>query len=140
MMTQPRLRLTRVSPHFLVDDVVASAEYYRDILGFKFDRYWPAPEEGTPCFVILIRDEAEISLGNPGARGLARPNRKAHSDAAWDVYIWVTDILAVESEFRAKGAKILRGPEKTLYHCHEVEIEDCNGYVLCFAQDISPAE
>jgi predicted enzyme related to lactoylglutathione lyase len=122
-----------VSPSFLVDDVVKSAEYYRDVLGFSFDRYWGEP----PCFVIVIRDHAEISLGNPGSAGLMRPNRKAHPDAAWDAYIWVEDAEALQRELSAKGAKIIRGPESTFYNTREIEVEDCNGYVICFGQDTS---
>jgi predicted enzyme related to lactoylglutathione lyase len=122
-----------ISPSFLVDDVVKSAEFYRDVLGFSFDRYWGEP----PCFVIVVRDSAEISLGNPGANGLMRPNRKAHPDAAWDAYIWVSDVEALHREFTSKGAKIIRGPESTFYDAREIEIQDCNGYVGCFGQDTS---
>lgn len=122
-----------ISPSFLVDDVVKSAEFYRDVLGFTFNRYWGEP----PCFVIVVRDCAEISLGNPGAAGLMRPNRKAHPEAAWDAYIWVADVEALHRELSAKGAKILRGPESTFYSTREIEVADCNGYVLCFGQDTS---
>jgi catechol 2,3-dioxygenase-like lactoylglutathione lyase family enzyme len=122
-----------VSPCFLVDDVVKSAEYYRDVLGFHFRRYWGEP----PCFVILLRDSIEISLNNPGGTGLARPNRKAHPDAPWDAYIWVVDISVLHQELQSKGAKIIRGPEDTFYDTREIAIEDCNGYVLCFGQDTS---
>ena len=87
--------------------------------------------------MILVRDFAEISLGNPGAAGLMRPNRKAHPDAAWDAYIWMEDVEALHAELNGKGAKILRGPESTFYDTREVEIEDCNGYVICFGQDTS---
>ena len=121
-----------ISPSFLVDDVVQSAEFYRDVLGFHFNRYWGEP----PCFVIVMRDSAQFSLGNPGATGLARPNRKAHTDAAWDAYIWVSNVDELLTEFQSKGAKILRGPENKFYNMREIEVEDCNGYVLCFGQDI----
>jgi len=132
---QPQQKLKGISPSFLVDDVVKSAEFYRDVLGFTFNRYWGEP----PCFVIVVRDHAEISLGNPGAPGLMRPNRKAHPDAAWDAYIWVEDVEALHRELTAKGAKTLRGPESTFYNTREIEVEDCNGYVLCFGQD-APGE
>jgi predicted enzyme related to lactoylglutathione lyase len=125
--------LRAISPCFLVEDVVKTAEYYRDILGFHFDRYWGEP----PCFVILLRDSIEISLSNPGGTFAPRPNRKAHPDAPWDAYIWVADLKAIEGELRSKGAKIIRGPEDTFYHTREIEIEDCNGYVICFGQDTS---
>jgi len=29
-----------VAPYFLVDDVVATANYYGDTLGFTFERFW----------------------------------------------------------------------------------------------------
>ena len=125
--------LKAISPCFLVDDVVKTAEYYRDVLGFRFDRFWGEP----PCFVILLRDSIEISLSNPGGSQLTRPNRKAHPDAPWDVYVWVVDVSIVHKELQANGAKITRGPEETFYGAREIEIEDCNGYVLCFGQDIS---
>ena len=54
-MTEPdapsSAKFLGISPCFLVDDVVKSAEYYRDVLGFHFERYWGEP----PCFVIVIR-------------------------------------------------------------------------------------
>jgi predicted enzyme related to lactoylglutathione lyase len=121
-----------ISPSFLVDDVVKSAEFYRDILGFTFDRFWGEP----PCFVIVMRDNAQISLGTPGTTGLMRPNRKAHAEATWDAYVWVTDVEALQREFVSKGAKIIRGPVSTFYNMREIEVEDCNGYVICFGQEI----
>ncbi len=131
--THATVKLGSISPCFLVDDVVKTAEYYQDILGFHFDRYWGEP----PCFVILLRDAIEISLSNAGAGCTLHPNRKAHSDAPWDAYIWVSDLSSLHEELQSKGPKILRGPEESFYHTREIEIEDCNGHVLCFGQDIS---
>jgi predicted enzyme related to lactoylglutathione lyase len=130
----PRVKeqLKSDSPCLLVDDVVKSAEYYRDVLGFHFDRYWGEP----PCFVILLRDSIEISLSNPGGSGFVRPNRKVHRDTPWDTYVWVNDLSTLHQELQSKGAKVIRGPEETFYHAREIEIEDCNGYVLCFGQNI----
>ena len=50
--------MTRIVPTFLVADVIASAEHYRDALGFSFDRFWGDP----PQFVFVERDEARIGL------------------------------------------------------------------------------
>ena len=38
-----------ICPHFVVPDVVASAEHYRDVLGFKIMGYWLDP----PVFAIV---------------------------------------------------------------------------------------
>jgi len=134
MPDSPSTKVLRaISPCFLVEDVVKTAEYYRDVLGFHFDRYWGEP----PCFVILLRDSVEISLSNPGGGFTPRPNRRDHPDAPWDAYIWVGVLGVMENELRSKGAKIIRGPEDTFYQTREIEIEDCNGYVICFGQDTS---
>ena len=130
--THSTVKLRSISPCFLVEDVVKTAEYYRDVLGFQFDRYWGEP----PCFVILLRDSVEISLSNPGVCS-PRSNRNVHADAPWDAYVWVDDLAALLEEVRSKGAKIIRGPENTFYDTREIEIEDCNGYVICFGHDTS---
>jgi len=107
----------------LVENVVKTAEYYRDVLGFKFDRYWGEPT----CFVILRRDSIEISLSRPGPSCSPLPNRKSHPDAPWDAYVWVTDLGSLREELQSKGARMIRGPEDTFSHTREIEIEDCNG-------------
>lgn len=43
----------------LVKDVVESANYYRDKVGFKYDRFWGEP----PDFCILYRDGFHLMLG-----------------------------------------------------------------------------
>jgi predicted enzyme related to lactoylglutathione lyase len=128
---QPQ-KLFGISPSFIVDDVVKTAGYYRDVLGFNFNRYWGEP----PCFVMLRRDSVEIFLSSTGVQGLARPNRKAHREVVWDAYVRVTDVEALRDELAASGAKIIRGPESTFYHTREIEVEDCNGYVLCFSESV----
>jgi hypothetical protein len=65
-----------------------------------------------------------------------RPNRRAHREATWDAYIWVTDAEVLQREFVSKSAKIIRGPVATFYNMREIEVEDCNGYVICFGQEI----
>jgi len=118
-----------------VEDAVKSAEYYRDVLGFSFNRYWGEP----PCFVTLGRDGVEFFLSGNGTKGLVRPNRMAHPDFTWDAYLKCRDGDALYREFKAKGAQITRGPEVKFYEMKEFELRDCNGYIICFGQDTSGA-
>src|SRR5215469_18562547 len=60
-----------------------SAEYYRDVLGFSFNRYWGEP----PCFVMLERDGVQFFLSGNGTKRYVRPNRMAHPDFRWDAYL-----------------------------------------------------
>ena len=57
-------KLNYVCVCFVVDDVVKSAEYYRDVLGFSFNRYWGEP----PCFVMLERDGVQFFLSGNGTK------------------------------------------------------------------------
>ena len=58
------------------------------------------------------------------------------SEGSADAYVRVTSIDALHAEFQARGAKILCPPRATFYDRKEIEVEDCNGYVLCFGQDL----
>ena len=126
------VRMQRIHPVFLVDDIVKSAEWYRDVLGFCFDRYWGEP----PCFCMLARGAVEIFLSGPEKPGekIMRPNGLR---GVWDAYIGVDNADALCEEFRGRGAKIAREPETAFYGMREFEVEDVNGYRLCFAHDVS---
>ena len=126
-------RCQSITPFFIVDDVVRSAEYYRDVLGFRFDRIWGEP----PCFVMVQRDRIEIMLSSAAGPGHMHPNHTTHPEAGWDAYVRGEGFQALYEEFRAKGAKIIREPETAFYQMREFEVEDCNGYILCFAEDVS---
>ena len=124
-------KLHFIFPLFLVADIKQAAEYYRDVLGFQFDQYWGEP----PCFTICVRDGAEVLLRVADAPEQVRPNHRAVCDT-WDAYLRVDDVESLHAEFKAKGAKIIRGPETAFYNMREIEVEDINGYVLCFGQDV----
>jgi len=123
-----------ICPVFLVDDIVKTAEWYRDKLGFHFHRYWGEP----PCFTILHRDNVEIFLKGPECgpgEKIANPNRSRVE--SWDAYIRVDDVASVLAQCQANGVQITRGPKDEVYEMRELEILDLNGYALCFGQDIS---
>jgi len=127
---KPALKLTAICPQFIVPDVVAAAEYYRDVLGFKILGYFLDP----PVFAMVARDAAEIHFGKPDATAPASPN-VTRRKIATDAYIWVTDLDALHAELKQRGAKIVEGPIVRVYNCYELVVEDPNGFRLCFAMD-----
>ncbi len=134
-MTDPRTQCSwTIAPYFLVDDVVATAEYYAEKLGFHYERLWGDP----PAFCMVKRCGIVIMLSQlrlqPGA---ARPNRLADPESeAWDAYIWTENADSLRAEFGAKGVKIARDICDQPYGMRDFDIEDCNGYRLCFGHDI----
>src|SRR5262245_18956963 len=102
--TNTEQKLYGVVPYLIVDDLAQSAEFYRDKLGFEFDRYWGEP----PSFVIVHRDSVFIMLKSVGSTGHVRPNYRVNPDACWDAYIWVKDANPLYDELRARGVEIAR--------------------------------
>lgn len=130
----PNIPLTwNVAPYFIVEDVVFAANFYRDKLGFHYERFWGDP----PCFCMVKRNGIIIMLSQFQDRGSVRPNHLADpSGDAWDAYVWVDNADILLAEFRAKNVKIARDICNQPYGNRDFDIEDCNGYRLCFGHDI----
>lgn len=126
-------KLHCIAPYFIVDDIFQSAEFYRDKLGFHFDRIWGEP----PQFVMVHRDHIIIMLKYIGSSGHCRPNHRVNPDSCWDAYIWVKDADALYEELQSRGVKITREIENTDYGCRDFDVEDNSGYILCFGQDLN---
>jgi predicted enzyme related to lactoylglutathione lyase len=122
-----------IAPYFIVDDVVTTANYYRDKLGFRYERFWGEP----PCFCMVHRNGIVIMLSQFEKKGLMRPNHAVDPErGAWDAYIWIDNADALHAEFKSKGVKIVRGICDQPYGCRDFEVDDCNGYRLCFGQNL----
>jgi predicted enzyme related to lactoylglutathione lyase len=121
-----------IAPYFVVDDVVISANYYRDTLGFTYERFWNEP----PSFCMVRRSGVVIMLAQLEQPGAMRPNHTVDREGgAWDAYVWVDDADALIAELRSRGAKVVRDICDQPYGCRDFDIEDCNGYRLCFGHD-----
>jgi catechol 2,3-dioxygenase-like lactoylglutathione lyase family enzyme len=125
-------RMTRSACYFLVDDVFATAEFYRDVLGFTFDEFFGMP----PSFVLVERDDVSLMFRQvrPPRTPIARPNPTV-MEGTFDAYIYVSDVDRLAAELRAKGADIVEGPVDRIYEMREMLVRDCNGYVIAFGQE-----
>ena len=122
-----------IAPCFLVDDVVATANFYRDQLGFRYERFWGDP----PCFAMVRREGATIMLSQSSEPGLGRPNCAADPQrGGWDAYVWIDDADALYEEFRQKDVTIAEPIGNQEYGCREFTIRDCNGYSIGFGQNL----
>jgi predicted enzyme related to lactoylglutathione lyase len=122
-----------IAPHFIVDDVVASANFYRDRLGFAYERFWGDP----PAFCMVHRGGIIIMLSQLEEKGMMRPNGAAVAGGdAWDAYVWVPDADALHDEFVGRGVTIARRLCDQPYGNRDFDVLDCNGYRLCFGHSI----
>lgn len=133
-MTEPHAHdRWSVAPVLVVGDVAAAADYYRDVLGFTYERLWGDP----PSFCMVRRAGVIIMLNQLGGADVVRPNSAVDPEhEAWDAYIWVPDVDALHAELAANGAKITRGLCNQPYGCRDFDLQDLNGYRLCFGQPL----
>lgn len=132
---QSAVRLTMVSPEFIVPDVRAAAEYYRDVFGFRILGYFLDP----PVFAMVGRDAVVIHFGKADNGAPPSPNVGRRRGLGLDAYIWVNDLDALHAEFAGRGAKIIEPPTMRVYQCYEMVVEDYFGFRLCFSMDSSQA-
>lgn len=120
-------RLRAAVPQFTVSDIVGTAEYYRDVLGFTITGYWRDP----PVFAIVERDDVEFFFNRATPGTAARTGRAI---GGYDVYVRVEDIDALASELADRGATFLDGPADRDYGMRELVVRDCNDLVIAFGQ------
>jgi catechol 2,3-dioxygenase-like lactoylglutathione lyase family enzyme len=120
------IRLQRAVPQFTVPDVVRTAEYYRDVLGFKISSYWGSP----PVFVIVARDDVGLHFNLADGS----PVRTGRAEGAYDAYFHIAGVDALAAELEAHGADIIDGPEDRVYGQRELVVRDCNGLILAFGE------
>lgn len=121
-------RLLQLIPQFVVPDVVKTAEYYRDILGFEILGYFLDP----PVYAMVRRDETEIQFGRSD-NGEVFSNESLRKGLGADAYIVVSDLDGLHKELAQKGANIIQEPVKRVYGSIEFEILDCDGHKVVFA-------
>jgi catechol 2,3-dioxygenase-like lactoylglutathione lyase family enzyme len=125
-------------PQFSVPDVVRTAEYYRDVLGFEIASYWNGERAGfetepPPVFGVVRRGKIQLFFN----RADGSETRTGRAEDAYDMYVRVTGIDALAAELHRRGADIIDGPEDKVYGQRELVIQDCNGLILAFGEDMS---
>ena len=127
-------RLIGSAPVFLVADVVKAAEYYRDVLGFTYPRFWGEP----PGFCMPKRDDFIVMLSLTKTAATVLPNSNIEEAATrWDAYFWIDDANKLFKEFKANGAQIVHKPIiKEYYSMKEFAVKDLDGYILAFGQPL----
>ena len=122
--------ITAAATILLVKDVVHSANWYRDKLGFTVAAFYGEP----PGFAIVQRD-CHYIMFNKADAALITPNWKI-ADKTCNVYFWVDDVETLYKEFIASGATI----DYELYHtpwgAKEFGINDPDEYDIAFAEII----
>jgi catechol 2,3-dioxygenase-like lactoylglutathione lyase family enzyme len=118
-----------IAPQFVVPDVVKTAEYYRDKLGFEILGFFLDP----PVYAMVRRGSAELHFGKADGDEI-KVNESVRKGLGSDAYIFVSEIDALYDEFTGHGVDIIEGPVNRVYGCREIVIKDCNGFTIVFGE------
>jgi catechol 2,3-dioxygenase-like lactoylglutathione lyase family enzyme len=121
-------------PQFGVRDVQRTAEYYRDVLGFRVRSYWDGERRtaeplNRPVFGIVCRDQVEIFF-------YQSTSAVPQGNGGYHAYFHVKGVDALARQWQENGAEILDGPEDMSYGQREIVIRDPNGLVLAFGESL----
>ena len=122
--------ITAAATILLVKNVVDSASWYRDKLGFSLVDYY-----GDPTGFAIIQRDGHYLMFHTVDEKLIQPNWKI-ADKTSNVYFWVKDIETLYADFIERGATI----DYTLYTApwgvKEFGINDPDGYDISFGEII----
>lgn len=119
------------TPFFIVRDVPASLDFYRDRLGF--DARFQAPDD-APFFAIVGRGATQVMLKAIAPEVEPLPNPVRHEWAAWDAFVHVEDPDALATEFAERGTTLRRPLGDTDDGLRGFEVADPDGYVYFFGR------
>jgi catechol 2,3-dioxygenase-like lactoylglutathione lyase family enzyme len=122
-----KARLDNAAAVFITPDVRRTAEYYRDVFGFKLVEHYDAVE----AFAAIYRDSVEILLVQ-AKHGHFQPNGVRYG-VGFDIYLDPDTVEGVDSmyeELKAKRARIVGEPAMTAYGSYEFVVADVDGRLI----------
>lgn len=121
---ETRAKLIGIAPQLVVPDVVKTAEYYREVLGFHIIDYFLDP----PVYAMVERDGFQIHFAK--ADDDRFHTNKEIRKGTTDLIIWVPEIDRFFEEVSISGANIIHGIVKRAYGSREFVISDCDGHTI----------
>ena len=123
--------LGAIAPFFIVREIGAAVDFYRDRLGFELVHASPKPE---PFFAIVERGGARIFLKAIAPDVAPLPNVARHPWARWDAFVSTAYPDALAAELESRGVAFREPLEDTQDGLRGFALADADGYVLFFGR------
>lgn len=116
----------------MVDDINKSITFYRNVLDFEL--VMTVPEKGEYDWAMMRNGETEIMFQTRDSLAKEIPSLKDKPvGGALSFYIDVEKINKLYGQLKDK-IPVVQDIHTTFYGAVEFTIEDCNGYLLTFAE------
>ncbi len=131
--------ITGIAPFFIVRNVPAALEFYRDRLWVRY--YFQGASEDDIFFGIVKRGAAMIILKDIGVDPVPNYTRDIKKGIArWDAYLNVPDPESLAAEFAQRNVRFFKSLEEDDNGDDGIrgfEVEDADGYILFFGCESS---
>lgn len=122
------MELTGLSCIFPIPDILKTARFYTDSLGFRAVGYVECEEP----HICLYRDKTEIILLKANTDRVFT-NRELYG-YGYDAYLYTSEMEELEKQLRRNRVKIARPLSMTDYKNREFVIEDIDGRWIAFGR------
>lgn len=137
-VTLARRIMRKLTPNLIVQNINASIEFYKNVLGFE--TIMTVPEEEPFQWAMMKNDNVEIMFQSkeslPDLPKEIAEMKKGEIGASLILYIDVPDIKTLYKKVKGQ-VSIVEDMHTTFYGTQEFAIKDVDGYILTFAQDNS---
>ena len=126
------MTVEKLTPNMMVENVAETVAFYRDLLGFNLVMTVP---ENTPfVWALMQRDEVEVMFQERASLTEEIPLFKGMPlGGALTFYIDMQGVEALYEKIRAQ-VQVVQDLRTTFYGKREFAIQDCNGFILTFAE------
>jgi len=129
------MKLNSLTPNIMVDDMVGTLSWYEDVLGFGL--VMQVPEEGIPVWAMMTKDSVTLMFQTRDSIKEELPELgRRPLGGGLGFYIKMDDIEGFCNEVKQE-IDLVKELNKTFYGTLEFTIEDNNGFMITFAEDIS---
>ena len=137
------MALNKLTPNLMVEDVNRTVEFYHDVLGFEFimgvieelqEILTSYRQDRSLDYAMMKCGNVEIMFQVERSLALAIPVLKGRKiGGTFTLYIELDDVSDMYA--KVKGTvTVVKDLHTTFYGMQEFYIEDCNGYILAFAE------
>jgi lactoylglutathione lyase len=126
--------LKKLTPNVMVEDVNRTIQFYKEMLGFEL--LTTVPGEGQFNWAMMKRDGVEIMFQSRASLGGEIPVlQQREIGGALTFYNDVEGVKELYTYLKGK-VEIVQDMHTTFYGSQEFAMQDCNGFILSFAEAI----
>jgi len=132
------MAINTLTPNVMVEDIESTVEWYERVFDADLVATLPPESDADPWWAQVVVDSVTIMFQERDSLEEAFPGLEG-SPVGGSVafYFDVDDAQYLYDELESSDAEVIQDVHTTKYGRRQFAVEDCNGYILWFAQKIT---